>query len=78
MARFNSEKMTMEDPIDDMVYATLYQVLSPAEPLMKKLAWKQRSTLQRLMDKVADYNNQEETLKNMISARRPRESASEK
>jgi hypothetical protein len=38
--------MAVEDPIEDMVYATLYQGVSPEEPLMKKLARKKPSTLQ--------------------------------
>jgi hypothetical protein len=36
VARFNREKMAVEDPTDDMVFATLYQIISPEEPLMKK------------------------------------------
>lgn len=40
MARFNSEKMTEEDPTDDMIFAALYQGLSPEGPLMRKLASK--------------------------------------
>lgn len=40
VARFNTEKMIVEDPIDDMVYAALYQGLSLEEPLRKKLAKK--------------------------------------
>jgi hypothetical protein len=31
MARFNREKITIEDPIEDMVFATLYQGISPEE-----------------------------------------------
>jgi hypothetical protein len=36
MARFNSEKMTMEDPPDEMIFLALYQGLSPEGQLMKK------------------------------------------
>jgi len=52
MARFNQEKVTVEDPTDDITFAAIYQGISPDEPLMKKLVQKQPSTLQGLMDKV--------------------------
>ncbi len=45
MAYFNAEKMTVEDPTDDMVYAALYQGLSSEGLFMKKLARKQLATL---------------------------------
>jgi hypothetical protein len=45
---------------------------------MKKLTRKQLATLEGLMDKVEEFINQEETLKAMISVRRPQESAPEK
>jgi hypothetical protein len=44
MARFNQEKIMVEDLTDDMVFAAIYHRISPEEPLMKKLAWKQLST----------------------------------
>jgi hypothetical protein len=66
---FNREKMVVEEPTEDMVYAALYQDILPEEPLMKKLARKQPSTLHGLMDKVEEYINQEETLKAMASSR---------
>jgi ubiquinone/menaquinone biosynthesis C-methylase UbiE len=69
MAQFNREKMEVEDPTKDMVFAALYQGISPNEPLMKKLARKQPSTLQGLMDKVEEFINQEETLKAVASSR---------
>jgi len=37
-----------------MVFAAIYQGILPDEPLMKKLARKQPSTLQDLMDKVEE------------------------
>jgi hypothetical protein len=46
-----------------MVFAAIYQGILPDEPLMKKLARKQPSTLQDLMDKVEEFSNQEEMLK---------------
>jgi hypothetical protein len=55
VAQFNREKMVVEDPTKDMVYAALYQGISPEEPLMRKLARKQPSSLQGLMDKVEEY-----------------------
>jgi hypothetical protein len=48
MARFNLEKMAVEDATDNMIFATLYQGLSPEVSLKKKLARKQLSTLQGL------------------------------
>jgi len=57
--------MAVEDPTKDMVYAALYQGISP-KPLMGKLARKQSSSLQGLMD-------QEETLKAMASSRPSRD-----
>jgi len=71
MARFNQEKMAVEDPTKDMVFAALYQGISPEELLMKKLAQKQLSTLQGLMDKVEEFINREEILKAMASSRLP-------
>jgi hypothetical protein len=65
MAWLNREKMAVEDPTEDMVFSALYQVISPKEPLVKKLAQKQPSTLQGLMDKVEEFINEEETLKTM-------------
>jgi hypothetical protein len=41
----------------------------------KKLARKQPSTLQGLMDKAKEFINQEETLKAMVSSKRPQETA---
>jgi hypothetical protein len=70
--------MVVEDPTDDMIYVALYQGLSPEEPLMKKLARKQPDTLQGLMNIVEKFINQEETLKAMVSARRPQESTLER
>jgi hypothetical protein len=78
MARFNRERVTVEDPTEDMVFAAIYQGISPDEPLTKKLVRKQPSTLQGLMDKVEEFINQEETLKSMASSRLPRETAPEK
>jgi hypothetical protein len=77
MAPFNLEKMAMEDPTDDMVFAALYQGLSLEGPLMKKLARKQPSTLQGLLEKVEEFINQEETLK-AISLRQPQDTPLEK
>jgi hypothetical protein len=45
MAWFNQEKIMVENPTDDMVFAAIYHGISPKEPLMKKLARKQPSTL---------------------------------
>jgi hypothetical protein len=78
MAQFNREKVTVEDPTEDMVFAAIYQGISLEEPLMKKLVRKQPSTLQGLMDKIEEFINQEETLKSMASSRPPRETAPEK
>jgi hypothetical protein len=35
MARFNSERMTVDDPTDNKIFAVFYQGLSPEGPLMK-------------------------------------------
>jgi len=61
-----------------MIFAAIYQGISPYEPLMKKLVRKQPSTLQSLMDKVEEFINQEEMLKSMDSSRLPRETAPKK
>jgi len=47
--------MAVENPTEDMVYVALYQGISLEEPLMRKLARKQPSSLQGLMDKVEEY-----------------------
>jgi hypothetical protein len=41
-----------------MIFVALYQGLSPEGLLMKKLAKKQPSTLQGLMNKVEEFINQ--------------------
>jgi len=61
-----------------MIFAAIYQGISPEEPLMKKLIQKQLSTLKGLMDKVEEFINQEETLKAMASSRLPQGTAPEK
>jgi len=58
-----------------MVFVAIYHEISSKESLMKKLARKQPSTLQGLMDKVEEFMNQEETLKAMASSRLARESS---
>jgi len=58
-----------------MVFVAIYHEISSKESLMKKLARKQPSTLQGLMDKVEEFINQEETLKSMASSRLAREIA---
>jgi hypothetical protein len=78
MARFNGEKVMVEDLTKDMIFATIYQGISPEETSMKKLVRKQPSTLQGLMDKVEEFINQEETLKAMASSRLPQETTPEK
>jgi len=78
MARFNREKITIEDPTKDRVFAAIYQRISLEEALMKKLARKQPSTLHGLMDKVEEFINEENTLKAIASSRLPQETASEK
>jgi hypothetical protein len=45
---------------------------------MKKLARKESSTLQGLMDKVEEFINQEETLKAMANSRPYREGSPER
>jgi hypothetical protein len=69
MAWFDQEKMAVEDPTEDKVFSTLYQVISPEEPLMRKLAQKQPSTLHGLLDNVEELINEEETLKAMARSR---------
>lgn len=68
MAQFNLKKLAVEEPTNDLVFATIYQGISVEEPLMKKLARKQPSTLQGLMDKVEEFINQEDTQKAMSNS----------
>ena len=63
MIRFNLEKLMVEDPIDGVVFSAIYQGISPNEPMMRKLAWRQPNNLQNLLDKVEEFINEEETLK---------------
>jgi ubiquinone/menaquinone biosynthesis C-methylase UbiE len=65
----------VEDSTDDMIFAAIYQGISPEDPLMKKWIRKQPSNLQGLMDKAEEFINQEETLKAMASSRLPQEIA---
>jgi hypothetical protein len=65
--------VAVEDPTKEMVHAALYQGISLEEHLMKKLARKQPSTLQGLMDKVEEHIHQEETLKVITSSRPSRD-----
>jgi hypothetical protein len=57
MAWFSREKITIEDLTEDMVFVAIYQGISPEEPPMKKLARKQPSNLEGLMDKVEELIN---------------------
>jgi len=57
MAWFNLEKIAVEDPTNYMIFVALYQGISLEGALMKKLARKQPSTLQELMDKVEEFVN---------------------
>jgi hypothetical protein len=50
MALFNQEKMTVEEPTEDVVFTAIYWEISPEEPLMKKLAQKQPSILLQCTD----------------------------
>jgi hypothetical protein len=45
MARFNREKVAVKNPTEDMIFAAIYQGISPDELLMKKLVRKQPITL---------------------------------
>jgi nucleoside-triphosphatase THEP1 len=54
-----------------MTFVALYQGICPDRPLMTELARKLPDTLQKFMDKVEEFINQEEALVAIISSRPP-------
>jgi chlorite dismutase len=57
--RFNQAKLSVESPTDQMVYASLYQVIRADGPLMVELARRQPDTLLEFMNKVEEFINQD-------------------
>jgi hypothetical protein len=68
MIRFNAEKLKVKDPIDGVLFSTFYNGISPKEPVVRKIEWRQLGNLHELLDKVEKFTNVEETLKAMKSA----------
>jgi hypothetical protein len=66
--RFNQAKLSVVSPIDEMVYASLYQGLRADGPLLVELACRQPETLLEFMDKADEFINQEETLRTIIGS----------
>jgi hypothetical protein len=62
VVRFNQAKLTVDNPTEKMVYATLYQGLWVEGPLMSEIALNHPENLADLKDVIEKYVNQEETL----------------
>jgi len=60
--RFNQEKLTVDNPTEKMVYATLYQGLRVEGPLMSEIALNHPENLADLTNVIEKYVNQEEIL----------------
>lgn len=70
MARFNQAKLTVDNPTEEMVYATLYQGLRVEGPLMSEIALNYPESLTDLTDVIEKYVNQEETLSALRESQR--------
>ncbi|XP_059458335.1 uncharacterized protein LOC132187931 [Corylus avellana] len=70
MVQFNVEKLKIEDPSNGVIFSTIYNGISPDEPMARKIARSQPSKPQELLDKVKEFINEEETLKAMKSAQK--------
>jgi hypothetical protein len=62
VVRFNQARLTMDNPIEEMVYAALYQGLRVEGPLMADVTFNTPENLTELTDMIEKYVNQEETL----------------
>jgi hypothetical protein len=45
MIRFNTKKLKVEDPDEGLVFSTIYNGISPDEPVARKVARKQPENL---------------------------------
>ena len=45
MIRFNTEKLNVEDPTDGVIFFAINNGISPEEPVMRKIAWRQPGNL---------------------------------
>jgi hypothetical protein len=75
--RFNQEKLSSHNPIEEMAFVALYRGIQADRPLMEKLASKQPTSLQEFMDKAEEFIKQEEKLRAIISSRQPQVSVLE-
>jgi hypothetical protein len=57
MTRFNREKLTVDDPDENLVLAALILGITPRSSFMKELARKPPHTLQQFMDRAAEHIN---------------------
>jgi hypothetical protein len=55
--RFNQAKLMVDNPTEEMVYATLYQGLRVEEPLMSEIALNHPENLADLTDMIEKYLN---------------------
>ncbi|XP_059461787.1 uncharacterized protein LOC132190753 [Corylus avellana] len=65
MIRFNTEKLKVEDRTDGVIFSTIYNGISPEEPVVRKIAQRQLNNLQELLDEVEEFIKEEETLRAM-------------
>jgi hypothetical protein len=68
MIWFIAEKLKVEDPTDGVIFSSIYNGISAKEPVARKIARRQLGNLQELLDKLEEFNDEEETLKAMKSA----------
>jgi hypothetical protein len=72
LMRFNKEKMSVEDPKEDVVLFALLNGIRPDGGLMAELARKTPTRLQTFMDKAEEFMNGEETIKALMESRSER------
>ncbi|XP_062158748.1 uncharacterized protein LOC133866225 [Alnus glutinosa] len=62
VVRFNQARLTVDNPIEEMVYVILYQGLRVERPLMADVTLNTPENLTELTDMIKKYVNQEEML----------------
>lgn len=64
---FNKEKLEVEGALGDLVLTALMHGVHPSCPLAAKIVRRPPATLQKFMDKAAEYINREEIIKALLT-----------
>ncbi|XP_062173519.1 uncharacterized protein LOC133878977 [Alnus glutinosa] len=74
--RFNHEKLTVDDPKEDLVFAALLNGILARGLLMRDLAQRTVASLSKLMNKIEEFINAEDTMKALLESRQVPETES--